>query len=274
MTIYPTLEQAMDVLIGSRTVSFVECLQQELRSCGSGTLVTFGSVSGILTAGHVWHHIATNESIGLCLFPPRQKQYQGLSLDMSECRGNVHSNYAPNNDEECGPDLAFIPLYGEKLSEIEAKVGSFYRLRGSCDYLHEGSAQNILSGSIAEQDLPVERSERRCTININGRMSVGEIATVRACHDLSRVKFQESIDPDFPPVATWGGMSGGGLWKFRAQQLKSGKGAGKFEVDTLRLIGVAYWQSPSDGVGVRHIHCHNERDIVDFLNVSTSETQF
>jgi hypothetical protein len=81
---YDSLAVAQD--IANYTVGFCKLTvrgnEEDAIPAGSGTLVTIGNVSGILTAAHVVEHIRHEGQVGIVRFPNRQGLVQKLKLEM------------------------------------------------------------------------------------------------------------------------------------------------------------------------------------------------
>src|SRR5262249_6788274 len=74
---------------------------------GSGTLVRVGTLSGIVTAAHVWDAIKNLDDIGVFQFPTRPTEIQSTKEQIG------HLEVEEINDgmeDALGPDIAFIKL--------------------------------------------------------------------------------------------------------------------------------------------------------------------
>ncbi len=72
--------------------------------------------------------------------------------------------------------------------------------------------------------------------------------------------FEPTSDPDFALPKSFEGTSGGAVWRFYVVE----KGDGKTELIDRRLVGVPFYQSPTES-GSREIICHGPRGIYGTL---------
>jgi hypothetical protein len=91
---------------------------------GSGVLVRYGNVAGILTCAHVVDAVLTEESIGIICNGPRDNQKQAVTVDRDSIRSLVLKGPGPEDE---GPDLGFVALPAITMSALEA-LGSTLNL--------------------------------------------------------------------------------------------------------------------------------------------------
>ena len=65
---------------GRSTVGFVRVEDSAPTSLGSGTLIRFGSIVGVLTCAHVLEELPDDEDIGILCFPVRAAQVRSVIL--------------------------------------------------------------------------------------------------------------------------------------------------------------------------------------------------
>src|SRR5882724_9897889 len=126
----PELQVTVDRLskeVSNYAVGFVKLSHRErvelADSAGSGTLVTVGSVHGILTAAHVLDTLPREESVGIVLCCDRVDQFRHLVItiydaDVLTVRGERGID---------GPDLGFLRLTEPDIGSLKA-LSSFYNL--------------------------------------------------------------------------------------------------------------------------------------------------
>ncbi len=101
---------------GRTTVGFVRVRDNAPASLGSGTLIRFGKIVGVLTCAHVLEALAKEDDIGILCFPVRATQIQRLQLSMATT-DSIAIGSPPWG--ESGPDLAFLRLPAAILGDIE-----------------------------------------------------------------------------------------------------------------------------------------------------------
>ena len=69
--------------MGRSTIGFVRVKDSAPASLGSGTLIRFGNITGVLTCAHVLEALLGEEEIGILCFPVRATQIQRLRLSMA-----------------------------------------------------------------------------------------------------------------------------------------------------------------------------------------------
>ncbi len=244
---------------GRSTVGFVRVRDSAPASLGSGTLVRFGNIIGVLTAAHVLEALTKETDVGLLCFPVRAGQIQRLQFSMTATDSvAIGSRPWP----ESGPDLAFLRLPAALVGDIE-RVATIV----SGD-LHR---QNVVAGDPA-------RTRKLCALaGVVDEMTKPPIITLIQNGIAATTPFEGMInighlfvDDDnadrfrFQPVASEGvklptgfrGTSGGGLWKFYLNQ-------DDFSLVQARLIGVTYWEKPVGGE--LHLIGHGQVSVYETL---------
>jgi hypothetical protein len=130
-------------------------------SAGSGTLVTVGSLHGILTAAHVLDALPKLGKVGLILSADNPVQFgkQAITMEHTEAPVIIRGKaFGPN-----GPDLAFLKLTDEALGWLKAK-NSFYSLSKRRDDVLAGkhptpSHTDTIVGVIHELTKPLPGQE-------------------------------------------------------------------------------------------------------------------
>jgi hypothetical protein len=244
---------------GRSTVGFVRLKDDAPASRGSGTLIRFGNIIGILTCAHVLEALLGEEEIGILCFPVRPAQIQRLRLSMAT---TDHVPIGVRPWGEGGPDLAFLKLPTPVVGDIESIAtivnGDLHR-------------QNIIAGE-------PEGTRKLCAMAgvVDGMskspiidpIPTGIIATtpfealVNAGHvfvddeNADRFRFQPIASEGMILPASYKGTSGAGLWKFYLAPES-------LSLVQARLIGVAYWEKP---VGEEiHIIGHGQVSVYETL---------
>jgi hypothetical protein len=115
---------------------------------------------------------------------------------------------------------------------------------------------DVLVGVVAERTTTVDSESPSLLVKgVEAFLFTGQITREREYQGLDLVDFEFEQDADFPPPASYGGVSGGALW--RAFVVADG---GKGKVRDRAIIGVAYYQS--DGKRApRFVTCHGPRSV-------------
>lgn len=224
--------------VRSATIGFLEYTSESAVSLGSGTLVSFGEVKGILTCAHVVRALRSRgdqgREVGIAICDGRS-QHWALSVPMNLV-DQVMLETA--GDAPHGPDLAFLRLPDLFAAQLASR-GSFVngdrqrrlRHRRPKDFGHnyQGVAGVIAARTKVAVDTPRLKIYRlnglfgRCVVERTLKHAGLDILELR--HDGGRLP------------ASFGGTSGGGLW-----QLYFDPKAGPTNSPETRLVGVAFWQ--------------------------------
>lgn len=222
------------------------------RPAGSGTLVEFNGFRGIVTAAHVAEAICAMREVGLVLFSPGRTaealSLKGEALDATYVRG---PSYGPG-----GPDLAFVRLPQEVEDRVAASKAFFnsavrwHRPQGSNDQEQLFVLTGLLAEAVVDHGI-VDGSHKseQSAIIATGRLADHQ----KDQSGVDMLDFHRDQDPDNPPPGTYGGVSGGGLWRVRDEELGT------------TLIGVAYYENEADQAGHRVIKCHGPLSVHEVL---------
>ncbi len=223
---------------------------------GSGTLVSYGRVYGILTADHCITNFSRTGRLGLITL-------HGMKLHRFILEKNAYETIriAAHNAERKEPDLGFIRLNAVDISTLKS-TKSFVNL--------EWGEKNILpypapplecfwgiSGVIDEWTSADKNSEDgRPTKIFGGMCGVGVLGRRYDVDDYDFVEFEIEYGEGYEGPIDYSGLSGGGLWRFAVA--RNPDGTTKIGNSTLR--GVAFYQSDIDQQK-RQITCHAEQSV-------------
>ena len=226
---------------------------------GSGTFVTFGQVHGILTAHHVVRGLTGQYSLGLT------GAREGEEHNLVVTRENLRiCNIAIPETDEYGPDLAFIYLASwNDVCTIKASR-SFHPL--------EHDRQEMLTGPPAADlgiwfacGVPGERvtevkSEKGFERLLSYQHWCGAGGANRESDrgDWDYVEMDVDNDPARGLPASFGGMSGGGLWQVTVAKTS----AGALQPRRALYCGVIFYQRANPD-GTRTLRCHGRRTVYD-----------
>jgi hypothetical protein len=207
---------------------------------GTGTFVRLGKVSGIITAGHVIVNLP-RPTVGLVRFPRVQPGFQRFELDM----GNTEEAVTWNNEEGDAPDIGFLRIPEVDARTLEARGAVFYNLEADRMFVPSDPANRVaeahaIVGVVAEwtEEIPGGKQGERKAI-IGGLF--GAAKRIREFQgngtDLVEVGIDHTTGPSVPE--SYGGVSGGALWKLHVELDATGKivSIGK------ELRGVAFRES-------------------------------
>ena len=214
-----------------------------LSLAGTGTLVSYGDAHYILTAAHVWYEVLKKaDKVGITL----REVYDHTCL--METQTLVASGLPkPNDWTEWGPDLIFLRIPAIRVGEINA-FRVFYNLS------MQGTP--VPGGECTEAHLLIGTPKALGTFDRQNHASVQVTpfwVSIPVTHKHDELDFLD-IHARLPPPSTvdsFGGVSGGGLWKVRVY---SDSATGKLE-SIATLEGVAFYAfDVQDGAGM--VRCH------------------
>jgi hypothetical protein len=242
------LRQRIVRSLGSSTIALFALYGQaneRLELAGSGTLVCVGDSHYILTAAHVWEEILKHA--------PR------LGITMTDEIGHktpidiatlVPTILKPQNSSwnEWGPDVAVLRIPSEYVGAIEA-FHVFEHLEAPLRPLNAESLEAwIVIGNPKELGT---FTDNRATVQISGRF-VSPQSHERAEYDY----FDFEMNADALGVKSFGGLSGGGLWRVLVYNSPE---TGKIDW-AQRLKGVVFWEFPAKD-GSCSIRCHGPKSL-------------
>jgi hypothetical protein len=254
------ISEAAWTLVGRSTVGFVDIGGSSPASLGSGTLIKFGDIVGVLTCAHVLEASLKEDEIGIVCFPVRATQIQTLRVLMA--RTDYIMIGSPPWGEP-GPDLAFLRLFTPIIGDIERMAtianGDHHR-----ENIVAGEPEPTgklctcaVAGVVAEMTKPVKITQLANgiveTTPFEGLINVGRVFVDDETAD--RFRLQPVPGEGIKLPTSYKGTSGGGLWKFFLNQDNSVQAC---------LIGVAYWEKPLE----------DELHIVGHGQISIYKTMF
>lgn len=224
-------------------------------SVGSGTLVDFKGVKGVLTAAHVADAIMALPEFGIMRFS--RHKFQAMTCSSSEIDvvllGGEHAG-------DPGPDIAFVRLPPRIVANLEA-TNVFFNpyVRGAA--LQAGAeapkpSLRFVTGVVGEESKLLGHQGSEVKTEHTSIIGIGEISAYEpGLGGIDRFEFEVRHHDGFPPPRSYGGVSGGGIW-----QLNEGDGPlSKY------LMGVAYRETAPDATGIRRIICQGTNAIYEVL---------
>ncbi len=225
---------------------------------GSGTLVTVGSVDGILTAAHVLRNLPDQGEVGIVRFKRASWFAQKLTIDMEKAEKLTIAAdvFGPE-----GPDLGFLRLSPEDVGALKARNVFFNlgmrRKAVLADDQPDPPYFDGVSGMIAEwtTDLPPEQGLARVK-GFRSLYGVGLVVREHESNGFDLIDFEVTYGPGSDSPDSYGGMSGGALWRVYCT-----KGVdGQLSLVEKKVFGVAFHQSDLSDQK-RIITCHGPRSV-------------
>jgi len=186
---------------------------------GSGTLVSAGNASAILTAEHVINVLPKQETLGLLL-------WSGSNPNTVDTAGLHFMRVARGADDAVGPDLGAAILSPSTASSIAAQK-SFYNLDRRREWMLTNPPSDddgfwVFNGFVRERtteelqsSLYVKRFFYLCAFG--GADSAPEV------DGFEYFQCPVSIEGRKVSPQSFGGMSGGGLWQIGITRSKTGE---------------------------------------------------
>ena len=254
------MSAAVWTYVGRSTVGFVQVRGQSPASLGSGTLIKFGNVVGVLTCAHVLKALHDEDEIGILCFPVRATQIQTMRVAMA-MTDSIAIGSPPWG--EPGPDLAFLRLPAPIVADIErvSTIANGDLHRQNLIAGEPASTRKLcaIAGVIDEMTKPAIITQivngTVATTPFEALINVGHLFVDDESKD--RFRFQPVASEGITLPTSYKGTSGGGLWKFFLNE-------NDFSVVQARLIGVAYWEK----------HVGDELHLVGHGQVSIYKTLF
>lgn len=241
---------------GNCTVGFVDSEASPPGSLGSGTLISFGPVVGILTCAHVVDAVSKKKRFGLVSFSRGPGKPQGLTVDTDRCEW---ISIKGAHWSEAGPDIGFVVLpagAAELIGAIatitngENRRREVFEKQPECDL----STCCVLGGVSEWTAGPVDAGTYSIT-QFHSLANVGKIRRFDGSPEFDYYEFEAEPEQSFELPKSYQGVSGGGLWKFYFKDDDEGLNL----VDS-RLIGVAFYETDRGT-----ILCHGPKSIYAML---------
>jgi Ribosomal protein L7/L12 dimerisation domain len=233
---------------------------EDAESAGSGSLISVGSIRGILTAAHVLEHLPDKGNVGVVLYQEDSAKFGKHIIGMQYAEKLMLGGEASGVS---GPDLGFLRLPPNAVAALGA-ILSFYDLSKRQDDVLANrapapSSADTIVGMISEltEDIPTERRLVRLK-SFTAIFGPGTSSNITEADGHDLFDFEVRPSPNFKLPSSFGGTSGGAVWRFYIAE-KDGAAA---VVDT-RLVGVPFFETPRDGKMI--ISCHGPKSIYSVL---------
>lgn len=240
------------------TIAFVSLKDGQMRSAGTGTLVSFCNSHYILTATHVWEEaLQKSDSI---MIPLKEGTRQRFAISRDEI---APCNAArPAQWNEWGPDITLLRISPERVGSFTAVGRPFYSLSIKKERVIDCGLETwFLMGAPAIRGIFTAESAIPELQGMNVIPQTGWFsstvlpANVRAKFDFIDIVI-DTTQPDV--AANFQGVSGGGLW--RVYVFKNADG----QIQSFKILyGVAFWQILGDSSLT--VRCHGPLSIGSVL---------
>jgi len=250
----PRLGETITRELNDYTAALIAQNHGKMELAGTGTFVSFSGIPFILTAAHVW--VRKLKSADRILIPLRENTRERFSIEPHYVV--PFGPPCPTEWNEWGPDIVLLRLPPENVGGVIALGRSFFNLSIKKERLIGGVIETrFLMGA---PWLRGQFTETSAYPEIQGMLVLQRGGPFQPLCAPSLVGpsfdyIDLEIDTEQPEVAHhFGGVSGGGLWKVFLYEGPESK------IESFRvLVGVAFWQEPSDsGLVVR---CHGPQSI-------------
>ena len=231
--------------LGSSSVAMLALGNNGVKFVGSGSLVFIGNSHYILTAAHVWDALQHSPILGITVTDNINHKFE------IPVAAIVPTVLQPDKLawSEWGPDIALIRIPPEQIGGIEA-FQVFEHPLASPKHLNVECVEVwVAIGAPGELG---KFTPTHADLQISGRF-VGPKPVTHGQYDYFDFEMDSSA-PEMPK--SWGGMSGGGLWRVLVYHSPE---TGKIDW-AQRLWGVIFWQFPLKN-GYRIIRSHGQQSI-------------
>lgn len=233
--------------------------EKQFDAVGTGTLVRIEQISAILTASHVLEALNGPGRVALVRFSSlrRRTQRYFLSLDHIDTI-SFGRLWGPSQ-----PDMALLRLPHDVVSSLES-TNVFHNLTKRRDSVlkfdkAEDYYTHFISGVVHELTDEIDPKPPFTKLLLfNARATEGRVVNVTIENGFDFLNV-ELIADNIKHPTSYGGTSGGGLWRVTIEQT-SENGSLEQKAD---LVGVAFWEDQSSEN--RKIVCHGPQGVYGAL---------
>ncbi len=201
---------------------------------GSGVLVTIEGRRGVLTCGHVAEKFEKLSDVQVGFFNSDDQNKFPLRANLNQILQSSHSF----KESEKVFDLAFTLLTPELATAIEAKFGVFLNADKNRKKMEEFASTrskffDVIFGLVEEFSGESETEGKNVISNLRAVLYSGRILP----GENGLLHFEPKDRGENLPNS-FGGMSGGGVWRIYYDDEKKGDDA----LATIMLCGIASWE--------------------------------
>ena len=245
------MEQLRYSILSDSHVTFLNGDESEQQVLGSGTLVSIGDTTAILTADHVLAELRDPIRV---LFPSRLDDSPGSTPGPPRTlRYSKKRNVARGRNGARGPDLGLLVVLKSDVPHAK----EFYSLTKHANHVLTDPRPSdeggwVLVGAPAEWTAVDESHAGFATVK-EQRVLIGA-TDVRTEFERDGFDYIDIVANSDAGPTSFGGCSGGGLWQVGLAKTKSGE----IDVHDPILSGVAFYQR---GSPPHTVTCHGRRSV-------------
>jgi hypothetical protein len=240
------------------TVVFLDLRENSNVCLGSGTLVKYGEVFGVVTCAHVLQQLSRHPKFGIS----SQTQNSNNSTFPLEVLHDETIVFGGNGAGPDGPDLGFLRLSETAKGHLAAR-SSFLNGDFHSHEAGDGDAQSdhpidFLVGSVEELNNKSPHLDGRRVFTVTTVLNAGAVTSISKTDQFDILTF--TPNPPYPSLKlpeSYEGLSGGGLWRFHFQKSQDDH----LEFTEWRFAGVAFYQTEEP----RRIICHGPKSVHKIL---------
>jgi hypothetical protein len=244
------------------SVTFLDARDSPICAFGSGTLVDYGQISGIVTCAHVLDTWAKFGEAGLATRSPNSNNRR----PPIELRHDDFVIFGSGNSGGDGPDLAFLRLSESVRTLLKSKSTFLNGNKRAADAKDGEPTFNtrfdFVVGSVEEFNQKVSQPDGHHNFTNNILLNNGQVVNVCKREEFDYLAFKPG-QPDLPLKlpTSYGGTSGGGLWSYYFHRTHDNR----LTFLESRFLGVAFFQT---GDASPNIICHGPKSIHQVLRTA------
>ena len=249
-----TIKSLVREKVFNSAVTFLGDFGEASVSLGSGTCVSFESVFGILTCAHTAVNLTSKPKIG---FGIPSKSDTATRIPKTGIRSEDVTKFYIVENNERGPDLAFIQLSAETLSMLKA-TRVFLNISKHCKAMHAMKPNakwtfDFVLGSVEDMNFKSRKNSVTEILHYSYMIIAGSIARVEQNDQFDIVTFQPANVEESDIPNGYQGVSGGSFWRFNFDITDK-----TATIISSHLAGVPFYQSAGPN---RSITCHGPNSI-------------
>ena len=248
-------QQVKDSILSDSSVIFTQGNESDETLLGSGTLVSIGDTTAILTADHVLGKLPQPSEPFRIFFPTRFADSPGSTPRPTKTIEYFEKKTIGRGTHEAeGPDLGLLIVH----KSVIPSTNTFYNLTRRRSRVLRDPRPNddgvwVLVGAPAEWTRPAERDAMFATVRQQPvLMGLTDVNKEFKKDNFDYLDIAVNSNSGYNAPVRFGGCSGGGLWHIDANKTASGD----ILINDPILSGVAFYQL-NEGM----LRCHGRQSI-------------